>query len=333
MEINVQEKNTKEIKAPYVRSSIDNSIKVSIGIPTYNEKGNIRFLLSELLSQISSNVVEIIVSDDGSTDGTGAEVLQVGKTTKNHRCAIELIERKQRFGKAAAIDEILKVTRGNVIVLIDADTHLSKHCIDKIVKPFSRDENVGVVSGNVLPWNLNDENTFFSFISSFQRELNGQLSQRLVNKNLAPKVNGAFFAFRKEIADNIPHSVVSDDEYISCCAQNRGYKVTYVPDAKVYAKDSMNVRDYLSKRRRILGGHFLIRNTLHYSVPTTRMDVLFPEFGILFVKYWKKMFYVIAMLFLESLCRPFAFVDAIRRKVSPRYRIDSAKFAVKREKP
>jgi len=333
MEVSVQEKDIREIKSSYVRSGLNNSMKVTIGIPAYNEKGNIRFLISELLSQITSNVVEIIVSDDGSTDGTGAEVLQVARKTKSHPCAVELIEGKQRFGKAAAIDKILNVARGNIIVLIDADTLVSEHSVDKIVEPFSRDENVGVVSGNVLPLNLSDENRVFSFISSFQRELNDQLCQRLVNKNSAPKVNGAFFAFRKGIVDHIPHSVVSDDEYISWRAQNQGYKVTYVPDAKVYAKDSMNLRDYLSKRRRILGGHFLIRNALHYSVPTTRIDILLPEFGKLAVKYWKKMFYVITMLLLELLCSPFAFSDALRRKVSPCYRIDSAKFAVKRGKP
>lgn len=323
------EKNIGKIEALHIRSGLDNPIKVTIGIPAYNEKGSIRFLISELLSQISSNVFEIIVSDDGSTDGTGADVLQVARTKKNHRCAVKLIKRKQRFGKTAAIDEIFKVARGNIIVLIDADIHISNHCVDKIVEPFSRDERIGVVSGNVLPLNFNDDNTFFSFISRFQREFNDQICQRLVNKNLAPKVNGAFFAFRKEIVDHIPHSVVSDDEYISWCAQNQGHTVIYVSDAKVYAKGPTNVRDYLSTRRRILGGHFLIRNTLHYSVPTTRMDFLLTEFGSLVVKYWKKMFYVIVMLFLESLCRPFAFVDAIRRKVSPRYRIDSAKFAVK----
>lgn len=333
MEVSVQEKDIREIKASYAHSSLNKSLKVTIGIPAYNEKGNIGFLISELLSHISSNVVEIIVSDDGSTDGTSAEVLQVARKTKDHRCAVEVIEGKQRVGKAAAIDKILKVARGNVIVLIDADTRLSKHCVDKLTEPFSKDEKVGVVSGNILPLNSNGENKFFSFISNFQQELNDQLCQRLVNKNLAPKVNGAFFAFLKDIVDQIPHSVVSDDEYISWRAQNRGYKITYVPDAKVYTEDPVNVRDYLSKRRRILGGHFLIRNTSHYNVPTTRIDVLLPEFGKLVVKYWKKMFYVITMLFLESLCRPFAFSDAVRRKVSPCYRIDSARFAVKRGKP
>lgn len=333
MELSSSEENVRETKDLPLHSDLDNSPRVTIGIPAYNERANIRFLLNELLSQINLNVIEMIIKDDGSTDGTGAEVFKVAQTRKNHHCTVKLLEGMQRLGKAGAIGEILKVARGNIIVLIDADTRIGKQCVDKLVEPFSRDKNIGVVSGIVLPENLSDGNTFFSFISNFQRELNEQLSKRLLHRNLAPKVNGGFFAFRKEILDCIPSSIVSDDEYISWCAQDRGYKVTYAPDAKIYATGPQNVRDYLSTRRRILGGHFLIKNALHYSVPTTRIGVLLPEFGKLVLKYWKKMLYVIIVVFLESLCYPFAFSDAIQMKVSPRYRTGSAKFPTDRGKP
>jgi len=330
MEARVQGKN---IRAPYASSvcfCYSNPLKVSIGIPAYNEEGSIGILLNELLTQLDSNIVEIVVSDDGSTDRTCAEVLQVAGKAKNSHGVVRLIKGKQRCGKAAAINRILKVAEGNVVVLMDADTKLGKNCVSRLVDPFSHDKSIYVASGNVLPLNSSGESKFFSFASSFQRELNDLLSQWLIDKNQAPKVNGAFFAFRKKIVDHIPQMVVSDDEYISWCAQTQGHKVTYVSDAKVYAKDPMNVRDYLAKRRRVLGGHFLIKNTSHYIVPTTRIDVLAPVFGKVAVKYWRKSSYLIAIVFFESLCRLFAFSDAIQGKVSPRYRAESSKLLAKK---
>ncbi len=330
METRVQQKNTRAIIASRVHFSNDNLLKVSIGIPAYNEERNIGVLLNELLAQVDSNIVEIVVSDDGSTDRTCAEVLRVGGEIGNPQGVIRLIKGKQRCGKAAAVNRILKVVQGDVVVLMDADTKLSKNCVKRLVDPFSHDRNIYVVSGNVLPLNSSGESRFFSFASSFQRELNDLLSQRLLDENQAPKVNGAFFAFRKKVVDHIPQMVVSDDEYVSWCAQTQGHKVTYVSDAKVYARDPMNVRDYLAKRRRVLGGHFLIKNTSHYVVPSTRIDVLAPVFGRLAAKYWKKGLYVIAMVIFESLCRLFAFSDAIQGKVSPRYRAESSKSFAKK---
>lgn len=99
----------------------------------------------------------------------------------------------------------------------------------------------------------------------------------------------------------------------------------------MYAKDPVNLKDYVSKRRRVLGGHFLIRSTLNYDVPTTRVDLLLPELGRLLVKYWKRVTYLSVMIFLECLCRPLAFSDAMRGKVSPRYRVESAKSADREE--
>ena len=326
MEANAKEEYPSESKWSDTDLASHDSSKVTIGIPAYNEEGNIGALLRGLLAQASSKIAEIIVSDDGSSDGTSSEILQVvrGEETK-HQIKVRLIEARQRSGKAGAVDKILKLARGHIIVLIDADTQIEKDCLEKIVAPFFKDQRLGVVSGNILPLRSENESRLFSTMSFFQRELNDQLCQRLVNENLAPKVNGAFFAFRKEVVSHIPSNVVSDDEYISWCAQRHGYTVTYVSGAKVYAKDPVTVKDYVSKRRRVLGGHFLIKNFARYDVPTTRIRLLLPETGRLIAKHWRKVPYLFVMIFLECLCRPLAFSDARREKVSPRYRVESAK--------
>jgi len=300
--------------------------RITIGIPAYNEEGSIKRLIRDLLSQIDSGVVEIIVNSSGSTDGTAKEVLEAAKVKGRQSCEVKLIDGKQRLGKAAAMDEILCKSTGDIVVFVDADTKLGKQCINHLAGPLLKGKDVGVVSGNVLPLCSNKRDTWFSFMSEFQRELHHQLCMRLTNQNKPVKVNGTFFAMRKGVVGRLPHDVVSDDEYISCHAQNLGYNIAYVSEAKVYTMDPTNIRDYISKRRRILGGHYLIRNALGYSVPTTRIDLLLPEFGKLALKHWRKVFYVLDMVFLEFVSRLLAFLDAFRSKVSPWYRVDSAKF-------
>lgn len=325
-----REKRVREISSSEMTSEAI-PMKATVGIPAYNEEGSIGVLMGRLASEIGSNVVEIVVYDDGSTDGTGAEVLKEAEALKTRKVSFRLIQSKERLGKAAVVWEIIRVAKGDVIVFIDADMRIFPNSVNNILEPFLGNKKIGVVTANILP--LKGKSDFFSLASNFQWELIHQLSFKLVSRKLAPKVNGGFFAVRKGVVKHISPNVVSDDEYISWYAQHEGYEVRCAPAAQAAAPDPTNLRDYISKRRRVLGGHYLIRNILHYSVPTTRITIMVPEFGKLAIKHWKNMFYVFVMVFLESGCRLLAFHDAIRMKVSPRYRAVSSKFAFKNQKP
>jgi len=113
-------------------------------------------------------------------------------------------------------------------------------------------------------------------------------------------VNGTFFAFRKNVVNHLPRYTVSDDEYVSWCAQRKGYRVVYAPNAIVYAKDPENYRDYVSKRRRIFVGHFLIKKTTGYIVPTTRFSDIIPRL----LKSWireKRMIFIFWLCYFCNL--------------------------------
>jgi len=303
-------------------SSSNQKIKVTIGIPAYNESKRIDSLIRELIQQIDKSMVEIIINTSGSTDGTEKEVSRIIQKLKKS-FTIKLIHEPTRLGKAAALDQILKKARGDILIFIDADTKLDKQCIKKILEPFS-DKKVGVVSGNVA--SLNSKNGFFGFASHFQRELHNELCIDLNKKRLAPKVNGTFFAFRKEIINSIPYYVVSDDEYISKIAQCKGYRVVYAQDALVYTKDPTNFKDYLSKRKRIYEGHFLIKKQLNYTVPTTSLGFILPIFKNKISMNYHQITYMFLMISLEILARFFAIIDISQGKVPYRYRVESAKF-------
>lgn len=91
--------------------------RVSIVLPTYNERGNIEPLLAELLSLKSRFDLEILVVDDDSADGTAELVRQLAH---NEPC-LRLIRRVGRSGLASAIKEGLLDATGDLAVVMDSD--------------------------------------------------------------------------------------------------------------------------------------------------------------------------------------------------------------------
>jgi len=298
--------------------------RVSIGIPVYNERRRIGCLLRQVLHQKSVGVNEIIVNISGSTDGTQDEVVSMAKYYDAFSL-IKIIDNHKRAGKAAALDAILKACNSDIMIFVDGDVKLHKECFKEILKPFLSDDSIGVVSGNIIP--LNDNNKgLFSFISRLERQLHHELCVDCMRRKEAPKVNGTFFALRNNIVNHLPRYTVSDDEYVSWCVQRKGYRVVYAPNAIVYTKDPENCRDYVSKRRRIFAGHFLIKKTTGYSVPTTRFSYVIPRLLKFWIKEKKKVFHILVMLFLQFVSYILAISDIIVGNVPYRYRVESAKF-------
>ncbi|MBM5800328.1 MAG: glycosyltransferase family 2 protein [Cyanobacteria bacterium K_DeepCast_35m_m2_023] len=91
--------------------------RVSIVLPTYNERGNIEPLLAQLLTLQQHVDLEILVVDDDSADGTAELVRQLA----HHEPRLRLIRRVGRSGLASAIKEGLLDATGDVAVVMDSD--------------------------------------------------------------------------------------------------------------------------------------------------------------------------------------------------------------------
>jgi len=92
-------------------------LKVSIVVPTYNEKENIKFLIDKIQKILKDNLLEIIVVDDNSPDKTWFTVLKIQK--KNHK--VRLYRRVKERGLTGALNFGLQKSRGNIIGWLDAD--------------------------------------------------------------------------------------------------------------------------------------------------------------------------------------------------------------------
>jgi len=158
---------------------------VTILIPAHNEEKRLGRTL-EALKKIPYARLEVIVLDDGSTDRT-AQVAQ------SHGFRVVRFE---RMGKAAVLNEGMKLASGDIVIILDADTRPEPDAIEKIVAPFS-DKNVVVVTGVLYGEGR-------GLLASFQRveyAFASEIIKAHALHNLPPPFFfGAFLAVRREFA-------------------------------------------------------------------------------------------------------------------------------------
>jgi glycosyltransferase involved in cell wall biosynthesis len=92
---------------------------ISVVVPVYNEEPSLRELVDELAGVLDAldDTWEVIVVDDGSTDGTFATLAQLNA----ERPGVRVVRLRRNAGKAAALDAGFAEAEGDVVVTIDGD--------------------------------------------------------------------------------------------------------------------------------------------------------------------------------------------------------------------
>jgi glucosyl-3-phosphoglycerate synthase len=121
---------------------------VSVVIPARNEERTVGEVVSGIarLSSDTGLVDELVVMDSDSTDGTFEEATRAGATVHRVR---EVAPHLGAFpGKGEALWKSLLVTKGELLVFVDADlTHWGPHFVTGLLGPLLFDEGVSLVKG------------------------------------------------------------------------------------------------------------------------------------------------------------------------------------------
>jgi glycosyltransferase involved in cell wall biosynthesis len=105
--------------------------EVSVLVPVYNERATIERALEDLLgASVSDDGWEIVVVDDGSTDGT--ESVLRGREWPEH---VHLLRHDKNRGKGAALRTALGAARGTYATVMDADLEYSPEDIGLLLEP------------------------------------------------------------------------------------------------------------------------------------------------------------------------------------------------------
>jgi cellulose synthase/poly-beta-1,6-N-acetylglucosamine synthase-like glycosyltransferase len=238
-------------------------LDVSIGICAYNEENNIGNLLKNLCKQFVPEpfkIMEIIVVSSGSTDRTDEIVQKLAE--KDAR--IKLISEKERKGKAHALNLLLRKAKGEILVVVSADTEPKKGSVAKLLE--SMKDDVGGVCAKTIP-HYKKPTVLGVFYNFLWRVHNRMLFKEMINGNLG-HLGGDMWAIRRGIVAKIPSNIINDDAFIGITLRKKGWKVIFVPKAEVFIKSPRTPLEYISQRERVLIGHKQIEKTVGV-VPTT----------------------------------------------------------------
>ena len=116
--------------------------RVSVIIPAYNEAENIKEVVSKLRELKMS--FDIVVVDDGSTDGTADVAKSLG---------VRVVKHGKNWGKGAAIRTGIANSKGGIVVIQDADLEYDPKHIPKLLEPIEKGE-ADVVYGSRFLGNI-----------------------------------------------------------------------------------------------------------------------------------------------------------------------------------
>lgn len=177
---------------------------LSIIIPAYNEKGTIKELIRRVKKAPLPIGVkkEIIVIDDGSTDGT-REILEKTK-------GIIFIKHKKNSGKGAAMKTGFEASKGDVLITQDADLEYDPDFYPRLLEPFLK-KKAKVVYGSRFLY-LKQKQKNISFLqkahsgSYYLAYLGGRImtatSNLLYQANITDEATG-YKLLHRDVADKI----------------------------------------------------------------------------------------------------------------------------------
>lgn len=171
---------------------------VSVLIPVYNEVSTVTIVLTRVLALTIP--LEIVVVDDGSTDGTG-EALQRFLSTKPPSMAeqVKVISHPQNQGKGAALRSAIATMTGSIAVIQDADLEYNPAEIPRLIQPII-DGLADVVYGSRF---TGSPRSVLFFWHTAGNKFLTLLSNMCTNLNLTDMETG-YKAFRSEILRSFP---------------------------------------------------------------------------------------------------------------------------------
>ncbi|MCI0661067.1 MAG: glycosyltransferase family 2 protein, partial [Acidobacteria bacterium] len=225
---------------------------ITIQLPLFNEL----YVVDRLLESVTKidyprHLLEIQVLDD-STDETVLIAAAEVEKYKQQGFDIHYIHRADRTGfKAGALENGLKLAKGRLIAIFDADFTPKPDCLHKMIDFFT-DEHIGIVQ---MRWGHINAN--YSLLTRIQELL---LDGHFVIEQTSRNRTGGFFNFngtagmwRREAIEwsgGWQHDTLTEDTDLSFRAQLMGWKFVYLLDEDVPAELPVEMNAFKAQQRR-----------------------------------------------------------------------------------
>ena len=250
-------------------------MKITVGIPAYNEEKNI----AKIIIKLKKITDQIIVCDDGSNDSTCAIAESLGAT---------IIKHPKNSGYGMAIRSIFLKAReinADILVTIDADGQHKIEDINKIIKPVV-DRQADISIGSRF---LKEDNNTPSY-----RKFGVKVITKVTNSSLSEKITDAQSGFRA-YNNKVLQSLTPSDSGMGISTEilikssNLGLKITEVPTEIQYEGDT-------STQNPVSHGTEVLMSTLKYisierplrfyGIPSLIFFVIGLTFTFLSIQYY-----------------------------------------------
>ena len=252
-------------------------MKITIGIPAFNEEKNIAGIILRL-KKISDS---IIVCNDGSSDLTGSIAENLG---------VEVINHSKNMGYGSAIKSIFlkaKEVNADILVTFDADGQHRVEDIDKIIEPIKNGDTDIVIGSRFLD-GLDDE------VPNY-RKLGIKIITKVTNASIKEKITDSqsgFRAYNKKVIEELSPSDqgmgISTEILIK--ASNKGFSIGEIP-IKILYSDNTSTHNPVSHGASVLISTIKFTSIEHplkfYGIPS----IVFFAIGLLFT-YMASQYYV-----------------------------------------
>ncbi|GGQ41647.1 bifunctional polysaccharide deacetylase/glycosyltransferase family 2 protein [Couchioplanes azureus] len=215
---------------------------VSVIVPAYNEKAGIQAAVRSLAGGDYPDI-EVVVVDDGSTDGTAdlVERLQLSNVR---------VIRVPNGGKANALNTGIALARHDIVVTVDGDTIFEPDSIRMLVQPFASPA-VGAVAGNVK---VGNRENIVSAWQHIEYVIGFNLDRRLYEVlNCMPTVPGAIGAFRRTAlaeVGGISDETLAEDTDVTIALCRAGWRVVYEERARAWTEAPATLEQLYRQRYR-----------------------------------------------------------------------------------
>jgi N-acetylglucosaminyl-diphospho-decaprenol L-rhamnosyltransferase len=222
---------------------------ISVLIVTWNRKDDVLETIQSVYEQAYHNF-EIVVVDNGSTDGTVEAVRQA-------YAEVRIVALDRNRGISTGRNAGVAAARGDIIFCLDSDASPSHDALSNLVRKFQAEPDVGVINSKIL--------------NTYTTELDGGPGWVYTEKQKAKQdmefLSWSFSeggaAIRKEVFDQV--GLFWDLLFFGCEGQefslrvwDAGYKVLYYPKAIVYHRESPRMRIDAHER-----DYLFFRNSLY----------------------------------------------------------------------
>lgn len=172
---------------------------LTIIVPVYNEKKTIRSIISKI-NQVKNLKKQIIIIDDGSSDGT--EII-LKKEYLNSKKIDKIIFHKKNKGKGAAIKSAQRFIKGEYVAIQDADLEYNPIDLKKIFNYMNKNKYDVVYGSRVLRKNKYENAQNFTHFIRIWGNVFLTMASNLINKQNLTDAHTCYKVFKSSIFKNV----------------------------------------------------------------------------------------------------------------------------------